>query len=205
MAEKPGEFWTIGHYTYPQSEFLNLLDNQKIDLLIDVRSFPGSRRSPQFNRENMQVWIPKGGIRYQNMLSLGGRRKAQHVADENANAGWVNPSFKNYADYTSEKPWQDGADELGRLANQGRVCIMCSEPMPWRCHRSVISTIFVEHGWTVHHIMGLKTLDHVLGKWGPMPKLDKATGIVTFPKPPESDAAPADKVPAKSAPIEEQL
>jgi len=88
--------WTIGHSTRPIEEFIDILKSFLIELLIDVRSFPGSRRYPQFNIENLSRSLPENGIEYIHMKELGGRRKPNKNSN---NTAWKNDAFKGYADY----------------------------------------------------------------------------------------------------------
>src|SRR5690606_28535828 len=132
------EVWTIGHWTCPEELFLRPLRAQRIEMLVDVRSQPGSRRNPQFDREAMPAWLGRAGIAYRHVPELGGRRGRQDV-DHSINAGWQQPAFKNYADYTLSQAYQQGIEQLAALATAHRVVIMCGEPMPWRCHRMLIA------------------------------------------------------------------
>ncbi|HEY9440290.1 MAG TPA: DUF488 domain-containing protein [Streptomyces sp.] len=174
------EIWTVGHWTCPEAVFIGLLDAQRIDVLADVRARPGSRRSPQFAREAMREWLERAGIAYVHLEELGGRRRKQDV-DPAVNAGWKNPSFKNYADYTLLPEYRRGIDRLTALAARSRVAVMCGEPMPWRCHRLLIANTLAAHGWTVRHILGESEPHvHELGKWGAQPRVD-GDGQVTYP------------------------
>lgn len=173
------EVWTIGHWNHPRRDFLNLLFSNKIETLIDIRSFPGSRRSPHFNKEDISQWLPDMGIGYLHCLDLGGRRKAQGI-DPDLNAGWVNRSFHNYADYAQTPDFEQGIQELIHTACRDRVAIMCGEPVPWRCHRSLVSNVLVARGWGVHHILPGKLVEHTFGKWGAAPCLD-GDGHVVYP------------------------
>src|ERR1039458_1922639 len=56
-ASNDREIWTVGHSTRSIEEFLALLDDYAINLLVDVRSYPGSRRCPQFGRETMRTGL----------------------------------------------------------------------------------------------------------------------------------------------------
>lgn len=182
-----GEIYTVGHWTCPEETFIGLLDSHDIALLVDVRSQPGSRRSPQFGQEAMRGWLARAGIEYLHLPELGGRRPRQHV-DPDINAGWQQPSFKNYADYTLQADYQRGISKLIELASRQPVVYMCAEPMPWRCHRLLISNTLVERGWTVWHLIaGGAARRHELGKWGAQPAVD-VDGRLTYP----SDAQPLD-------------
>lgn len=163
------EIWTVGHWNLSVEEFLRPLRDTQIQLLVDVRSLPGSRRSPQFNREAMERWLPDAGITYTHMADLGGRRRSQDV-DPDVNAGWNNESFKRYADYTLDDSYSDAITALDNLALAQRTVIMCGEPVPWRCHRSIIADTLVSRNWTVTHLLhGAPPVNHVLGKWGAKP------------------------------------
>jgi len=171
--------FTIGHSYISADEFTSLLQQHDIQALVDVRSFPGSRRSPQFGAEQMQNWLTGAGINYGNLKSIGGRRRVLADRDER-NAGWENESFRNYADYTRTPDWVLGMQTLQRMASEYRVAIMCGEPMPWRCHRSIISDNLVALGWDVEHIYPNGSLHgHKPGAWGATPKIEGHQ--VTYP------------------------
>jgi len=176
------QIWTIGHSTRSTEEFLALLHEHAIDSLVDVRSFPGSRRYPQFGRETMSEWLADDNITYQHASDLGGRRNRNYNIDPAINAGWQNTSFRNYADYTFNEAYQEGIVRLGTEAQNSRVAFMCSEVLPWRCHRSLIANTLVSRNWAVHHIMSVgKVIEHRLGAWGPAPFV--IDGRVTYPEP----------------------
>jgi len=177
-----GEIWTIGHSTRSTEEFLDLLHEHAIDSLVDVRSFPGSRRCPQFGRETMSIWLADDAVIYQHASDLGGRRNRDYDVDPAINAAWRNASFKNYADYTLGGAYESGIVQLASVAQSLRVAFMCSEALPWRCHRSLIANTLVARDWAVHHIMSAgKVIEHRLGAWGPEPLV--VDGRVTYPEP----------------------
>jgi uncharacterized protein (DUF488 family) len=156
------------------------LHAQRIELLADVRAQPGSRRSPQFGHEQMPKWLAHAGIEYVHLPELGGRRGRQQV-DPTINAGWRQPSFKNYADYSLGIDYQQGIHRLTELAAAHRMVIMCGEPMPWRCHRLLIANTLTAQGWTVWHLIDdAPPRRHELGQWGAAPSID-ANARVTYP------------------------
>lgn len=149
----PYELWTIGHSTHPFDEFAAWLNAFDVALLVDVRSYPGSRREPQFNKQALPGELAAVGIDYLHLRSLGGRRR---VLKDSVNTVWEHPAFRGYADYMMNDPaFEEGLSELKKLADARRTCIMCSEVLWWRCHRSMISDRLKADGWQVHHIMGL--------------------------------------------------
>ncbi len=174
------EIWTVGHGTSPPSTFTGLLTARDIELLIDVRAHPGSRRSPHFGRDVMPEWLDGAGIAYVHVGELGGRRGKQDVAAD-VNDGWRNASFQNYADYTLLPPYEAGITTVGELAAERRAVLLCAEPVPWRCHRLLVANTLTARGWTVRHIIGdAEPRVHRLGEWGATPTVD-ADGRVTYP------------------------
>jgi uncharacterized protein (DUF488 family) len=142
--------WTIGHSTRSISEFLDLLRANGIELLVDVRRFPGSRKYPHFNERELSEALTAAGIAYALMKDLGGRRKAQAGS---RNTAWRNESFRGYADYMETPAFADAVGELLRLAQDQRTAIMCSEAVWWRCHRSLIADYLKARGVDVLHIL----------------------------------------------------
>lgn len=141
--------FTIGHSTRPIDEFVEILKSFAIALLVDVRSLPGSRRCPQFNRENLAASLAEAGIDYRYMKGLGGRRR---TLKESANTGWRNASFRGYADYMQTPEFQTNLEKLIRLGGERRVAIMCAEAVPWRCHRSLIGDALLARGLKVEDL-----------------------------------------------------
>ncbi len=146
--------WTIGHSTRDLDEFLHLLKTYEIELLMDVRHYPGSRKFPQFNKKSMEVTLPENGFEYRHMVELGGRRK---VDPNSKNDGWRLAAFRGYADYMDTDAFKEALEKLEHVATMYRTAIMCSEAVWWRCHRSMISDALKVKGWTVLHIMNDKT------------------------------------------------
>jgi uncharacterized protein (DUF488 family) len=145
------ELYTIGHSTHSIDEFLELLTQHGIQLLADIRRFPGSRRLPQFNQTHLAAALLNAGIEYQWIESLGGRRE-RRVADS-VNLGLRNESFRNYADYMATEAFRHGVDELLATAVDKRTAFMCSESVFWRCHRRLVADYLLSRGLTVQHIM----------------------------------------------------
>ena len=145
--------WTIGHSTRTIEEFIDLLRDNQIEILVDVRHFPGSRKFPHFNKGALHDALVAAGIRYEHLVELGGRRP---VRLDSHNVVWRNASFRGYADYMETQPFHDGIDRLLEIARSGRTAIMCSEAVWWRCHRSMIADYLKAIGVHVFHILSSK-------------------------------------------------
>jgi len=143
--------WTIGHSTRKIDVFISLLEENGIGLVVDVRSLPGSKRYPQFNKEELTQALREYGIRYAHFPEFGGRRKPKK---DSHNTAWRNASFRGYADYMETEDFRKGVDRLLDLANDaGPIAIMCAEAVWWRCHRALISDYLKTRGVEVVHIV----------------------------------------------------
>ena len=149
--------WTIGHSTRAIDDFISLLEENEIKLLVDVRAFPGSKRYPQFNKDALKESLSMQGIRYEHFPELGGKRKSK---PDSSNTAWRNASFRGYADYMETEQFQKG---IGRLldvaAEAGPTAIMCAEAVWWRCHRSLIADYLKPRGVEVLHVLGANKVE----------------------------------------------
>ena len=142
--------YTIGHSTRTLDELVSALKAHGIEILVDIRAFPMSRRLPHFNRESLEVELPKHGLRYTWMKSLGGYRKK--TREDSPHTALRNATFRNYADYTLTPEFEEAAAELLGLAEQAPTAYMCAERVYFRCHRMIVSDWLVAHGHEVLHI-----------------------------------------------------
>jgi uncharacterized protein (DUF488 family) len=149
------KIWTVGHSTHPIETFREILSAHEIELLVDVRTYPGSRRYPQFNKEALAESL---GIEYRHEPRLGGRRTPRK---DSHNTAWRNAQFRGYADYMETSEFLTGIKELLELAESSRTTVMCAEAVWWRCHRSLIADYLKAAGHTVVHIINeKKTEEH---------------------------------------------
>lgn len=145
--------WTVGHSTRSADEFDEILLAHKINALADVRSFPGSRRYPHFNKGEISSRLESRGIAYSHLPELGGRRRP---SPDSKNTAWKNPSFRAYADHMDTAEFDKGIVNLLELAAKGRTAVMCAESLWWRCHRSLIADYLKSTGLDVIHILNAK-------------------------------------------------
>ncbi len=166
--------WTIGHSTRDWADFVALLHDAGIQVLVDVRRFAGSRRNPQFSPDAMAPALQAAGIRYLPMPDFGGRRKP---ALESPNRAWRVAAFRGYADYMATDAFVQARERLMRLAGSTRCALMCAEAVWWRCHRRLIADDFSARGWEVRHIMGAgKTSVHEVNEDAVM-----VDGVLRYP------------------------
>jgi uncharacterized protein (DUF488 family) len=146
---------TVGHSTRGLQELADSVRAHGVDLLVDIRSMPGSARHPQFNAESLEADLPRFGIGYLQLPVLGGRRPAQ---EGSPNTGWRNKSFRGYADYMQTATFWSGVHELLALAQRWQPVMMCAEAVPWRCHRSLVGDALLSRGARVVDIIGPRSV-----------------------------------------------
>ena len=155
--------FTIGHSTRRTAEVIRLLKAHAVQRVIDVRSIPRSRHNPQFDRTQLSPALLRAGIHYRHLAGLGGLRRARR---DSANTGWVNVSFRGYADYMQTQSFTQALDRCIDLATRERVVLMCAEGVPWRCHRSLIADALIVRGIEVAEITSaVRTQPHSLTPW----------------------------------------
>lgn len=141
--------WTVGHSTRTSAEFRDILAAYSIELVADVRRFPGSRRLPHFAGPALEADLNVSGMEYRWLESLGGRRSPM---PDSPNDGWRHRAFRGYADYLHTEEFAEGLNELLMLADGLRTAIMCAEVLWWRCHRRLIADVLTTLGVEVVHI-----------------------------------------------------
>jgi len=170
------QIWTVGHSNRTSDELIELLRVEAIELLADVRRFPGSRLHPQFNRDALRSALAEQRIAYRHFESLGGRRRRKK--GPSPNRAWRVESFNAYADHMASSEFQQGLVQLEQHAEQKRTAIMCSEALPWRCHRRLIADALIARGWEVFDIFSpTQTKPHHLTEFARV-----ENGSVTYPE-----------------------
>jgi uncharacterized protein (DUF488 family) len=132
--------WTVGHSNHPLEKFLEILKAHRIERVIDVRRFPGSRRWPHFSAAGLSATLPASGIDYAGMPGLGGRRKAN---PDSPHTAWRVEAFRGYADFMDTPGFAASLERVEALAAEKRSALMCAEALPWRCHRSLIADALI--------------------------------------------------------------
>jgi uncharacterized protein (DUF488 family) len=141
-------FLTIGHSSHTAEHFIELLQQHRIEVLVDTRSAPYSRYSPHFDREALRDAVTTAGMRYLYLGDVvGGRPKDEAHYDEHGRA--------RYGKMGKDEEFLGGIQRLERGADEFRVALMCSEEDPAHCHRRLlIGRVLIERGAEVVHIRG---------------------------------------------------
>jgi uncharacterized protein (DUF488 family) len=144
------DVYTLGLSNRTWIDTVETLNAFGIRRLVDIRTSPRSRHTPQFNEETLRTKLPEAGIDYVHLKSLGGWRKP--VKDSSVNAAWKNASFRGYADYMQTPEFEKALTELTRLFRETVTVYACTESVFWRCHRQLVSDALVVRGYRVGHI-----------------------------------------------------
>ncbi len=136
---------TVGHGTATREQLAGRLTGAGVELLVDVRRFPGSRRHPHLSQEAVQEWSP---VPYRWEERLGGRRR---LPPDSPDTSLRNASFRGYAAWMRTPDFRDA---LADVLASPRPVVMCSESVWWRCHRRMIAdAAALLHGVEVLHLM----------------------------------------------------
>jgi uncharacterized protein (DUF488 family) len=139
---------TVGHGTLDADAFAALVRGAGVERVVDVRRYPGSRRHPQYGRDELTQWLPAAGVAYWWEPELGGRRSALPASP---NVGLRNASFRAYADYMRTPAFAAALERVFDLG--GTTAVMCAESVWWRCHRRLIADVAVlVRGVDVQHL-----------------------------------------------------
>jgi uncharacterized protein (DUF488 family) len=150
LSTAANTLFTIGHSTHAVEELVGLLRDAGVELVVDVRRFPGSRRHPQFGRERLAAALAEAGIGYRHEEALGGRRRARV---DSPNTAWRNEQLRGYADHMASEDFAAGLARLLALAAERPTAVMCAEAYWRHCHRQLLADAVAAAGWEVVHLL----------------------------------------------------
>ncbi|CAB4965735.1 unannotated protein [freshwater metagenome] len=135
-----GRLLTVGHGTLDRDALARLLADTGVELLVDVRRFPGSRHNPDVSSDALAQWAPEAGIDYRWEERLGGRRRRDKDADPDADGWWRVEAFRAYAAHTRTPEFLSALEDLvADVDEHDTTAVMCSESVWWRCHRRIVA------------------------------------------------------------------
>jgi uncharacterized protein (DUF488 family) len=138
--------YTIGHSIHSLEKLISLLNEHRIEVLVDIRSEPYSRKVPHFNKDNLEKEIKKSGLKYLFLgKELGGRPKRRQFYDEEG--------FVLYSKIADSPDFKSGLQRLLNGIGKFRLALMCSEENPMNCHRRLlVGRVLSNAGVEVLHI-----------------------------------------------------
>lgn len=156
MADHTFCIYTIGHSNGRVADFIALLRQQDIAVIVDVRSMPYSQYTPQFNTENLRAELDRAGVAYRIAGEYLGGRPKDPTCYKHGEVPDGHADYLKLVDYAAvaERDWyRTGIDRLIALAHEQRVAVMCSEEDPAQCHRHhLIAQTLIRDGIEVRHL-----------------------------------------------------
>jgi uncharacterized protein (DUF488 family) len=153
--------FTIGYSTRSLEEFIELLQIYGVTLLADIRAVPQSRYNPQFNKESLPDGLKRSGIKYLHIPELGGLRHPK----PNSNNLALENQLRGYADYMQTKEFTEQLLKILALARENRLALMCTEALPYKCHRILVSDVLTARHVRVLHIINKEnTVTHKINE-----------------------------------------
>ncbi len=149
--------YTLGFSNRTWDQTLEILQVYGIRRLVDIRTLPGSKHTPQFNLEHLEESLPKAGVEYVHMKSLGGLRKPKK--DSTLNSAWQNSGFRGYADYMQTDQFASALEKLIWLLKEQTTVYCCTEAVFWRCHRQLVSDALSVRGYRIGHIFSASKVE----------------------------------------------
>ena len=143
--------YTVGHSNRSIEEFLEIVHHYTIEVVFDVRRFPSSRKYPHFNKDSLRRSLAKMGVEYFWMKNMGGYRG--YVEGAEKYKCFRAQGYRNYAAWMESDEWRKDFMRVVDVAKRKTSAIMCSERIPWRCHRKLISDALLAAGFQVIHII----------------------------------------------------
>ena len=138
--------YSVGHSSQSQEEFLELLKRHDVNCIVDVRSLPASKYTPQFNMDPLKWFLKKNDIQYLHFGEEFGARRTDSLNTE----GQV-----DFEQAVRTIKFKRGVERLMNGLQKGFcISLMCSEANPLECHRfSLVSRYFYDNGLDVQHIL----------------------------------------------------
>jgi uncharacterized protein (DUF488 family) len=147
---QPYDVYSLGFSNRSWDATLDILHAFGIRCVVDIRTLPGSRHTPQFNKSVLETALPRENLEYIHLKPLGGLRKPKR--NDATNEGWKNAGFRGYADYMQTEEFSRALDDLIRITSDKPCVYACTEAVFWRCHRALVSDALTVRGYTVGHI-----------------------------------------------------
>lgn len=152
--------YTIGHSNRPYQEFINMLQNQQIKQLVDLRALPKSRFVPWSNQKSLAALLDEAGMAYIHMPELGGMRTPM---EHSINLGWKKPPYQAFADYMQTPEFIQALNQLNERIREAPTAMMCAEKLPLNCHRQLIADAeLIRDIKVIHLIDEATTASHAL-------------------------------------------
>lgn len=139
--------YTIGYAGFRIDDFIKILKENNISLVVDVRSAPYSQYYTDYNKENLIITLEKSHIYYRNYVSEFGARQSDPKFYPNG--------YLDFELFSKSEFFLLGVEKLKRsMEKDYTIALLCSEKDPIKCHRTImVSRAFHRAGYKVLHLM----------------------------------------------------
>jgi uncharacterized protein (DUF488 family) len=146
--------FTIGHSNHPFSRFMELIQKQDIQMVVDVRTRPYSKYTPYYSKKPLEEGLKEYQVKY---VYLG-----NNIGGKPDDPKFYHDGELLYRLLEADEKYQEGLKILLELARDNRIVIMCSEEDPYHCHRHhLISQSLLKNNFQITHIRGDGNLEKV--------------------------------------------
>jgi len=141
------KIFTIGYEGKTPDEFLKVLKEAEISIVVDVRENPASRKKG-FSKKILSATLNDNGIQYRHIAELG---TPKDIRVEYQNSGNLERLLEQYRAYLTENTVH--INTLLDAIGNNTACIMCFEKLASQCHRLVITEyLYLNHEVAINHL-----------------------------------------------------
>ncbi|HEY2708766.1 MAG TPA: DUF488 domain-containing protein [Caulobacteraceae bacterium] len=125
---------TIGYEAATQAAVIDCLKRAGVEVLIDVRAVPSSRRAG-FSKNILAASLAEAGIAYVHLKALGTPKAGRQAV----RAGRVAEMETIYAAHLAEPQAQLELAKALEIAREQPAALLCYEANPAHCHRRIVA------------------------------------------------------------------
>jgi uncharacterized protein (DUF488 family) len=142
--------FTIGYEEKSIDEFISRLKKFHINVLVDVREIPASRKAG-FSKKRLAEFLRSADIQYIHVKALGSPKSLRERLYQDKD---YDSFFADYDNYVQSQ--MNILEELyEEVVSRETACLMCLERDPFQCHRKVVADKIKEidgNGLVIKHI-----------------------------------------------------
>ncbi len=159
MNETVRLIWTIGYGNQSISDFINMLDQHRIDVIVDIRQFPSIAKQSHFKRDTLRQALRNCGVQYHWVRQLGKMRKVHEDSRNVALSG----ELRGFADHMTSRQFEKVINQLLELSENRNLAIASEVVNFENCHRKLLSDyLYLVKGCKVVHLHGSNVVEHML-------------------------------------------
>lgn len=152
--------YSVGHSNLKINDLIDLLKENDIELLVDIRRYPGSEVYSYYKKDELEEYLENEGIEYSWKGDILGGFRHEIFNEDSPNKGWDATGFRTYADYALSDKFQEEIDKLIDISESKNIAVMCAESIYWKCYRRILCDWLLAKGKDVIHLRKGQTKKH---------------------------------------------